>query len=422
MGKQTLILKISNGRVFFNPDFSIPLTQTNIPVKDLGFKTYRDFYWLVKMESFDSKNKQLFVNVQEYDADPSEEFNQQQPKDEVRLLFFRDLDWHYLEPQLSFYTKNKLRSIVKNIPIEHVDAKFESINVDISPSLQKSIIRFKFDVSFADVSFNFGYAEVEKYITQLNQEINFQILNDHLLPEFNHIKSWFAKKIGTRKIKVNTEIQVIDGEIEKKHATSKEIEAISSELIDSIKQQRTLEFSKRPRVIQPDKTLFTSEDIFDQFDEDKSSQGNVFTQSEKDILEVLLANQNIRNRQQLIYLSGAKQSENEKIRFTLNPHFGFLFLVEGEQCNHFVWELLNSHATYIWSIDKKDQEIKLQYQRIEQSINTIRNSSREAYKNAYRQQNVDQDLVFNVLKHTHADSSLVDGFPKWKHRLNELLV
>ncbi|MEY3249546.1 MAG: hypothetical protein RL742_1589, partial [Bacteroidota bacterium] len=129
-----------------------------------------------------------------------------------------------------------------------------------------------------------------------------------------------------------------------------------------------------------------------------------------------------RNRQQLIYLSGAKQSKNEKIRFTLAPNFGFLFLVEGEQYNHFVWELLNSHATYIWSIGKTRQDLKLQYQRIEQAINTIRNSSRSAYKNAYRQQQTDQDLAFNYLQHQHAESALVDGFPKWKHQLNALLV
>lgn len=422
MGDQTLILKIFDGRVFFNPDISIPLTQTNIPVKDLMFKPYRDFYWLVKMEYFDSNNKQLFVKVQGYDTGPSEEFNQQHPKDEVRLLFFRELDWRYLESQLSYYAKINLKSIVKNMPAEHVDAKLESPNVDFAPSPQKSSLSVKFDVPFADASFNLGYVGFQKYISQINREIDFKILNDHLLPEFDHIKFWFAKRLGTRKFKVRAEIQLVDNEIEKIHATSNEIEAISSELVDSIKQQQTLALIKHPRVIQLDKTLFTSEDIFDQFEEDKSSQGNIFRQSEKDILEALLTGHSIRNRQQLIYLSGAKQSENEKIRFTLNPHFGFLFLVEGEQFNHFVWELLNSHATYVWSIGKMEQEIKLQYQRIEQSINTIRNSSREAYKNAYRKQNIDQDLVFNVLMHTHADSSLVDGFPKWKHRLNELLV
>jgi hypothetical protein len=150
--------------------------------------------------------------------------------------------------------------------------------------------------------------------------------------------------------------------------------------------------------------------------------GNVFRQTEQDIIKQLLADHRIRNRQQLVYLSGAQQSAKDKIRFTLNPHFGFLFLIQGETCRHFVWELLNSHATYIWSIANGDMDTAKQYRRIEMIINTIRANGREAYRNAYRVKQMDQDILFNSIEHAHAGSDLIDGFPKWKHRLQELIV
>jgi len=121
-------------------------------------------------------------------------------------------------------------------------------------------------------------------------------------------------------------------------------------------------------------------------------------------------------------LSGKKQTENHKLRYTLNPNFGFLFLVEGAENNQFVWELLNSHATYIWSIDKQQAEIELQFKRIESIVTTVRTSGRENYKRGYKNNHQDNDLVFRVIHHEDIASDLVDAFPKWKSKLNEQLT
>ena len=52
------------------------------------------------------------------------------------------------------------------------------------------------------------------------------------------------------------------------NATSKEIDLITPELIDSIKYLRTLELTKVPKESGVDKSLFTAEDIFSQIDTD----------------------------------------------------------------------------------------------------------------------------------------------------------
>ena len=427
MTMRTIIIKISNDRVFFNPEFSIPFSQTDFPEDALTFKGQVDIFWLVEMVKFDSSNRKLFVKVLDYNEKNIDTFNIQKPKMEIRHLSFLDgLDWNKLEPQLSYYSKIELLPILKELPVDERPAKAGPKSNDFistkSSDNYKREVKVDFSIGFADIHFKLGYVSFKKHIQEVFQEVDFKILNEFLLPEFDVIKFWFSKKLGTRKIKVKANIILTYGVVANVHAKSEQIGAITQELIELIKQQRTLGLTKKPNFIQPDKSLFTSEDIFDQLDDGSAIQGNVFKQSEKDILELLLADKNIRNRQQLVYLSGAKQSDKEKIRFTLASYFGFLFFIEGERANHFVWELLNSHATYVWTIGKKDLEIRLQYLRVEQSINTIRSSGRDRYKNAYRAHNMDSDLVFSLLKHTHSGSKLGDGFPIWKHRLNELLI
>ncbi len=96
---------------------------------------------------------------------------------------------------------------------------------------------------------------------------------------------------------------------------------------------RTLALTKSPKLPDIDKSLFTAEDIFNTGESD-DVEGNVFRQDEKDILQFLISHHNTRNKKQLEYLSGHKQSANFRIRFTLHPNFGFLFLIEGMENNH----------------------------------------------------------------------------------------
>ena len=212
-----------------------------------------------------------------------------------------------------------------------------------------------------------------------------------------------------------------DNQLTEFSATSKDIDNIDQNLIEGVKVQRTLEITKSIRPQEIDKGLFTSDDLYS-LDSTNDLEGNVFRQTEKDILEMLIEKCNVRNKRELTYLSGSKQSMNYKIRFTNHPIFGFIFIAEGEQNNHFIWELLNSHATYIWTIEKGKKEIELQYKRIEITINTILDCGREMYKRAYKTTNQDNDLILNVIYHKDKGSQLIDDFPKWKHRINELIT
>ena len=77
-----------------------------------------------------------------------------------------------------------------------------------------------------------------------------------------------------------------------------------------------------------------------------------------EIIDTLLQEKtNLKNQKQLMYLSGAIQSGTDKIRFTLEPKFGFLFTFNKDGVNHYCWELLQSHASYIWTINNGGCEL-----------------------------------------------------------------
>jgi hypothetical protein len=285
---------------------------------------------------------------------------------------------------------------------------------------EKEKMEVNFEVWFKEAEFKLGYIAFDKNIPELKQMLRFKIDNDFLLPEFEFIKGYFIKALGTRKFNVSATIFLEHGKAVETRATSLQIKRIDENLIDSIKNLRTNYLFKAPFKVNVDKSLFTADEVFGEFNQDE--MGNVFSQSEEDILRQILKKANVRNRRQLEFLAGTKQAEGSKLKFTLHPYFGFLFTVEGEKMYHFIWELLNSHATYIWSLDKGDDALARQYRRVEDAINQVRNSGREEYKHAWRSSHIDQDLVFHVIHHEDANSPMIDGFVKWRHRVGELMI
>lgn len=424
MANKEIIIKVCNERIYLNPELSIPIQLTNIPNKHLTFRSNKDIFWKVLLLGYKKDDECLKVRVKDYGLSNIIGFEQQEPTKKINRLYFDKFDWKKLEPLLTYYHKKELTEYLFNLE-GRIDYQIHDDNYTSNQHFNatQSVISISdsFGVYFNDCNFMLGYVTFKKYIKKIEKEIDFKISNENILAEFDNIKFWFAKKLKLKKFKVHVTITIIDNVVTETIAKSEHIKQITSELIDSVKYQRTLAVTKEPRLIQPDKSLFTAEEIFSQINSN-DIEGNVFKQSEQDILKFFLEEKSIRNKKQLTYLAGKKQSENYKLRYTLNPNFGFLFLIEGAENNHFVWELLNSNATYIWSIEKGKQNVELQFKRIENIINNIRTSGRDNYKKAYRNNHQDNDLVFRVLNHKNIGSKLVDDFPDWKSRLNEQLT
>lgn len=444
MAHRILIIRVDNERIHFNPELAISIQASNIPQKHLTFSSRKSIYWKVEMLEYNAEGRRLKVAVLDYAFGETQQFIEQKPKKQVAQILFEKFDWKKLEPLLIHYKSSALKEVLINLNTDpfsvdssgsiETENKFHNTsrneeyewdvddpNIHGQKALQTIVIEERFTMPFTKVKFVLGSVRCSKHISKLDQVIDFEILNENLLPEFENIKNWFSKKLKTKKISVTVKIVVKDGEVIEQKATSKQIDRINSELIDGVKHQRTLALVRDPRISDLDKSLFTAEEIFNQVNTN-DIEGNVFAQSELDVLNILMNQENVRNKKHLAYLSGKKQSVDHKLRYTLFPDFGFLFLIEGETSNHFVWELLQSHATFIWSLERGNGKIARQYKRVEGFINFVRLHGREHYKRGNRQGDLDSDIVFRVIKHDKIGSDLVDDFPIWRARLNEQIT
>lgn len=442
-----LIIQIDNEKVVLTPTLTIPLSSTNFPFKYCTLSSHKPIFWKIALLEYNSENYCWRAEVIDYDATDTERLKRQKSTRLVQQIMFEKFDWNKLEPLLAGYQKAKMQGALQQIDesdfnshandawdeFHHENAlngfggtvksdDFQTENeTSIAASLPKThFYNLEFNVSFSDATFCLGYVEFQKYQRVVDSELCFKIPNDTLLPEFDLVKSWFTRKLKSKRFQVKARIMTENGCVKNVWAQSPQIAAIDEEFIQGIKFQRTLNITRPPSVSRPDKSLFTAEELFTTIQAEEG--GNVFRQDELDVLAILSAQSGVRNRKQLEYLAGLKQSDQHTIRFTLNPDFGFIFFIEGHTQNHFVWELLNSHATYIWSIEKYEEETELQFKRIEASINSIRSYGREKYKQAYRNNHHDTQLVFSVIDHARSNSAFVDGFVSWRHKLNERLV
>ncbi|TWI85874.1 hypothetical protein IQ13_1043 [Lacibacter cauensis] len=445
------LIRITKNKVFLTPEMSLNLSQTSLAGTHLSFRSVQDIYFEVEVLDYDKVENKITLDVIDYQPKNIEKFKEQNAKAPVLFVHFKPLKWSFIERHLGSYTKSILLkeeiviedktpranedkeksflSTFKSKAEEYADKLSINYNTSLphnvefkqrEPVIEKITEEAK--IYFKDVDFNLGFVAFSYKSKMLNNTYNLKIENYFLLPEFNAVKSYFPKAFGGKKqFIINITFTITDNVVTDIVTTSMEIAGINENIIDSIKRERVANLTSTPLRKSIDKSLFTSDDIFNSFDDDLKD-GNVFKQTEEDILNFLIEIRNVRNAKHLQFLSGSKHSAKQKLRFTLKPLFGFLFFIEGETKNHFCWELLNSHATYLWSFDKIEPDVMFQFKRVEEIINIIRDMGREAYKNNFKSNKVDNDLSFCTIEHSNINSAFKEGFVEWQHRLKEHLV
>ncbi|MFW6247024.1 MAG: hypothetical protein ACOC22_02515 [bacterium] len=439
MKNKTRILKISAKQIYYTTCDSLSLADTNL-IDGIGlFRYNQDIYWEVGIIVKGSESGVFEIKVIDYDSSKIAEFEKQEKRSEVKYFRFTDLEWNKLEPQLQSYQRSALQPIltkedreryisIYNSRIKHEldreDVLTKHVNHQDDEFIEETnVIRElqeNFTYKYNDAEFKDGYVLVYKKFDFSKTKIELRITNSFIRPEFDYIKNYFPKVFKEGKsFNVSLSITIKGDEIINYEASSPEIEAIDANVIETIKEIRTNEIPQIRPNDDNDQSLFSAEEIMSLLGSEKNDNG-IFSQDGQEIIDKITLNTNVGRRKQLQYLSGLKQSSVEKIRFTLRPLFGFLFVIEGDFKNYFCWELLNSHATYIWSVSKIES-LGNQLERIEKTINSIRKTGREKYKTAYKAREIDNDLEFKTIYHNRKNTANGDEFLHWKDKLEELL-
>lgn len=408
---RTIILRITNTGIYLNNQDLVTWENSNFPAKgNFQFSDHRPLFWRVKQEAYERATGSLSITVINYRvSDPKPHFSKQQAKAPVKFIQFSSLKWPELQGQLSVYRKDDFTPLLK-APRATNQGEHNAANSAVKR------IHIEGRIPLNRLTFKRGFAESEKRVPGLQEPVQIILPNPHILPEFEAIKPFFGRLLGKRTVAFTGVVEMVGKLVQTVSCSSADLNLINDKSISSVRRLVIRDSIKTMQQGRVDKGLFGSGEVFE--DTPAEALGNTYRNQEKLLLEEIMDAQNVRNRPQLQFLSGQIHEPSSPLKFTLQPDFGFLFHHGGKTMHHFLWELLNTNATYIWSLPKGPFPLAQAYTLLEREINSIRDHGRMTYI-----QHTDRTaFVFNRIAHEHRNSDFIDGFPKWRAKIMEMMV
>ena len=260
-------------------------------------------------------------------------------------------------------------------------------------------IKKRIKVTIEKLEFHYGSVAFKYKEKSIPFPVEFVIDHEFIRPEFEVLKSYFSKILGSKKIEFDIEVVLENGIVVAQNATASALEKLNREIIESVrfkyieKQLFGKKKTKKPEVDSGEAR--TAEGLFS---------------SNEDLLNEILAKKNIKHYSQLKYLAVKHKSNIIKLRFLLNP-FAFVFLLEGVYQYHIVLETLDTEeATYIWHFEKSELSLKNNLQSIDRDLAVIKNKGRHAFLES-------QPQNFSKINHDYSEPR--KGFIQWRDLLEE---
>ena len=424
---RTVVAKVSNEGLRFSRESLVEWAATNLPAGAFAFSSRWDFYWELEMQSFEANC--LNVVVTDYEADPVDYQPERRARGAVHRVHFAPLNPTLFFAQLSHYKKSDFAGVLLprhagDRPHHFAPAAspdFSDINSEPELSFTNTAPenrQIRFTLPLLELTFSNGHVSGRHQPLGVDRRLSFIIPNDHLVAEFESIKAYFMARLKRKTVSVSAWLTngTPTGDYQLYAAASPQIAAIDESMIEILRVKTLRDLTGGGLVRSVDRTLFTPEDVFGSLDDDELGKA-LLPNDSRDLLAAILANLDVRNARELDFLAGRLHGVDQKLRFVLSPSFGFVFLARGREANHFILELLNDHATYIWSIPNTWGSEAEQYLSVESELATIAAAGRRQYK---RLLNFEHHFWYVI--HESSETGVVDGFPRWRNRLLEGLV
>jgi superfamily II DNA or RNA helicase len=397
-----LMLIFNEDKVFINTDATIlHIDQLDLPIQVEKFKP--EVAWKIRVLNYDEDNGEIVAEIINYAANLEINTGNQislqfQPIDKIR---FRSLDTTRLLHAV------ELKQVTTN------PKSFEELRNIQQPIVKKVnnpewVLKKTMKVPFSNIKFLNACVTFTIFIEELGQEIEFEVENPDIRPEFEVIKEYFIKILKKKLIITEIEIHYNENQILSAIASSEDINRINSSIIDSVR----FEFVKK-RIL-PFKGHNDESPILNTTDTllDQPLLKEIF-KSDKDLIDDILNIKDTKHYHHLKFLTAQHLSSVLKIRFVLQP-FSFLFLLQGDKKYYMVWETLNSEeATYIWHFEKTMDALRTGLKEIEDVLTEMRNTGKQDYLKRNHP---------NFSRVIHDYSGAKQGFTAWKGLLEQRLV
>ncbi len=395
-GSKKVIIKFQDGRIWFNSSTSIEIHASNLPVDNCTL-TSRPFYWEIMPKNFDKTNGTLEVIINSFEPEVSSDWIGTTPKYKITSISFLNLNWEDFSLFLSSYNKEAKLGMPSSSSRLH-SSQFHEITLT-----QK--------VRLADLRFERGYVSFTKLFRWASDEQTIKVHNQHIIPQLKLLLPYLIKLLKKKTINVQLKIGRENGKTTYINASSSDIDKINQESLQVIKVFQLDHARKKLHDIDIKNIFNPPPHIIDDI-----LLGNIDS-FEKELLFSILTKEEVRNKYQLNLLS-TLLSDQQKLFLTIDPQFGFVFRIEGAEMSHYIWELVNSHATYIWSFPK-DLPPDNQLRRIEEEFAVLSQHGRNYYKGYFENSDA---LFLNIVNHTTTHNPMLDQFNRWRMRVEGLLV
>ncbi len=279
---------------------------------------------------------------------------------------------------------------------------FDDIPTAIPKTQASSSMAATIQVPIEQLDFRFGTIAFIHKSSKLQKELEFEIENDYIRPEFEVLKPYFTKVMDSKTVEITVSAEFENNVLVAQLAISRDLERINREVLESV----------RFRLVE--KSFFgkksNSKEKSDIAQHEERIQA--LYPSEQELLEEILSKRSVKHFRQLRYLADNHAHTILKLRFVLHP-FSFVFLLLGNHQFHVILETLDTEeATYVWHFDKNSSILKEHLASVDSSLNMIRNQGRQSYLES-------QPVSFSRILHDYSDDR--KGFIQWRDSLEEKL-
>lgn len=340
--------------------------------------------FLVYPFSFEGKLIQYIGRVQRSEVTPT-------------VYDYRDIKIDYLNKLFlkrnTFYRKIDKQATLFDEPTEEI-AEANTITIER-----------QIKVPIEQLEFRYGSIVFKYSIPELKTELEFEIENLEVRPEFDVLKPYFSKALKSKNVKINIHAEFENDKLISQLATSNDVEKINREVIEGVK----FTFVSKNIIGRP---LLQNENLLD-INQVQGEKTNSLYKSGEELLEDILKKENFKHHKHLQFLSQRHDRSTLKIRFVLSP-FSFVFLLTGDEQFHIVLETLDTEeATYLWHFPKDKPTLKIKLKEIDEQLSIIRKKGRQVFLER-------QPENFSRILHDYSDNK--KGFIVWKDLLEEQIA
>ena len=406
-----LKILFKNSQAFLMESKAVNILNSDLNVHVNNSQSYA--YWVIRIKKHIEQENRLFCEVISYNQGKSEFDNHQKQLAEklsqIKNISFNKIDTFGL---ISTLLKNGKRATPKSFKPRPVEKQqYFPVTEEIISKPLKYQINKSFDFPIKNLDFKNGFVSFEQKLEEYPKRIQFTIENKEIIEEYDAVKNYFENVLKVKKVRVTVKVDIEDYKVVSSTAESPEIKRINKQLIEEVKLNFVKSTIKNRTRSERESDLLTAEEYFETFSVD-GLELKAFYENDEELLKDIIKISDTKHYKHLRYLSSGHLHQLMRLRFLHRPR-SFIFLIDGDDQYHFVWETLNTEeATYVWHVEKNIEALEVHLDRINEIIKIIKTEGKLMYI-------INTEDEYSRVFHDYNDS--INGFLKWKKDFEKVL-